>query len=133
MPIQKESQKTKQAIATRLEKHKQWAALATLVGEHFSQVALRAIDENYPEYLYFHRDDSERLLQLFSGMHPIDVTYKRDQYGEKTGLQVHTEDGAAMVVSQATTGCLAITLYPYKSQQKSMGSDSIDSYTHYPG
>lgn len=113
--MQKESQKTKQAMAARLEKHKQWPALATKVAEHFSQVAQQARDEKYPENLYVHRDDSERLVQLFSGMHPIDVTHKRDQYGEKTGLQVHTEEGAALVVSQATTGSLAVILYPYKS------------------
>lgn len=116
MSIKNESQKTKQAMAARLEKQKQWPALAKIVTEHFSQVAQRARDEKYPEYLYVHRDDSERLLQLFSGAHPIDVTRKRDQYG-KNELQVHTEDGAAMVVSQATTGCLAIVLHPYKSQK----------------
>lgn len=117
MSIKKESKKTKQAMTYRLEKHKQWPALATLVAEHFSQVAQRARDEGYPDKLYVHRDDSERIIQLFSGVHPIDVTYKRDQYGGKAGLQVHTEDGAAMVVSQAPTGCLAIILYPYKSQK----------------
>ena len=117
MSIQKESQKTKQAMAARLEKHEQWPALAARVVEHFSRVAQNAKDENYPENLYVHRDDSERLVQLFSGVHPIDVTHKRDQYGEKTGLQVHTEEGAALVVSQATIGYPAITLYPYKSEK----------------
>jgi hypothetical protein len=117
MHVKKESQKTKQAVAARLEKHQEWPALATKVTEHFREVEQQARDEKYPENLYVHRDDSERLIRLFSGMHPIDVTHKRDQYGEKTGLQVHTEGDAALVVSQATTGLLAIILYPYKSEK----------------
>lgn len=125
MPIHKESQKTKQAMAARLEKHKQWPALAAKVAQHFGQVAQKARDEKYHENLYVHRDDSERLIQLFSGVHPIDVTYKRDQYGEKAGLQVHTEEGAALVVSQATTGYPAIILYPYKSQKLEQKSSHI--------
>lgn len=125
MPIHKESQKTKQAMAARLEKHKKWAALAAKVAEHFGRVVQKARDENYPENLYVHRDDSERLVQLFSGAHPIDVTYKRDQYGEKAGLQVHTEEGAALVVSQATIGYPAIILYPYKSQKLKQKSSHI--------
>lgn len=125
MSIQKESQKTKQAMAARLEKHKQWPALAKKVAEHFSEVTKRARDENYPENLYVHIDDSERLVQLFSGVHPIDVTHKRNQYGEKTGLQVHTEEGAALVVSQATTGHITIILYPYESQKLKQKSSQI--------
>lgn len=125
MPIQKESQKTKQAMAARQEKHEQWPGLATKVAEHFSQVALKARDANYPENLYVHRDDSERIVQLFSGVHPIDVTHKRDQYGEKTGLQVHTEEGAALVVSQSTIGYSAIILYPYKSQKLRQNNSHI--------
>jgi hypothetical protein len=117
MTIQKEIQKTKHAMAARRENHEQWPALATRVAEHFSKIALRAIDENYPENLYVHRDDSERLIQLFSGVHPIDVTHKRDQYGNKKELKVHTEDGAALVVSQSTVGHPAIILYPYKSEK----------------
>jgi hypothetical protein len=125
MPIHKESQKTKQAMAARLEKHKQWPALAAKVAEHFGQVAQKARDEKYPENLYVHRDDSERLVQLFSGVHPIDVTHKRDQYGEKAGLQVHTEEGAALVVSQSTIGYPVIILYPYKSQKLKQKSSHI--------
>ena len=117
MTIQKESKKTKQAMAARLEKHQLWPELATRVAKQFIQVVQKARDEKYPENLYVHRDDSERLVQLFSGVHPIDVTHKRDQYGEKTGLQVHTEEGAALVVSQSTIGYPAIILYPYKSQK----------------
>lgn len=117
MTIQKESQKTKQAMAARREKHEQWPALATKVEEHFSQVAQKARDEKYPENLYVHRDDSERLIQLFSGVNQIDVTHKRDQYGNKAGLQIHTEEGAALVVSQSTIGYPAIIMYPYKSEK----------------
>lgn len=117
MSIKKESQKTKQAMAARLEKHEQWPTLAKRVAEHFSEVSQKARDEKYPENLYVYRDDSERLVQLFSGVHPVDVTHKRDQYGEKIGLQVHTEEGAALVVSQSTIGYPAIILYPYKSQK----------------
>lgn len=125
MPIQKESRKTKEAMATRSERQQQWPALAAMVEKHFSQVVQKARDEKYPENLYVHRDNSERLVQLFSGTHPIDVTHKRDQYGEKTGLQVHTEEGAALVVSQATIGHLAIILYPYKSQKLKQNNSHI--------
>lgn len=125
MTIQKESQKTKQAMVARRKKHEQWPSLAIRVEEHFTQVAQKARDEKYPENLYVHRDDSERLVQLFSGVHPIDVTHKRDQYGEKTGLQVHTEEGAALVVSQSTIGYPAIILYPYKSQKLRQNNSHI--------
>lgn len=125
MPIQNETLKTKQAMAARLEKHRQWPEIAIKAVEHFSQAAKRARDENYPESLYVHRDDSERIVQLFSGTHPIDVTHKRDQYGKETGLQVHTEEGAALVVSQATTGHTAILLYPYESQKLKQKSRHI--------
>jgi hypothetical protein len=125
MTIQKESQKAKQAMAARLEKHKQWPALATKVAEHFNRVVQKAKDENYPDNLYVHKDDSERLIQLFSGAHPIDVTHKRDQYGNEAGLQVHTEEGAALVVSQSTIGYIAIILYPYKSEKLRRNNDHI--------
>ncbi|PKY10789.1 hypothetical protein B1757_07465 [Acidithiobacillus marinus] len=46
MTIQKESQKTKQAMATRREKHEQWATHATKVEEHFSQVAKQIMIAN---------------------------------------------------------------------------------------
>ncbi|MFZ6641795.1 hypothetical protein ACO0LL_18800 [Undibacterium sp. TC4M20W] len=125
MPIQKESQKTKQAMATRLVKQKLWPALAATVAEYFGHVVQKARDENYPEILYIHIDDSERLVQLFSGAHPVDVTHKRDKYGAKAGLQVHIEEGAALVVSQSTIGYPAIILYPYKSQKQKRTCDHI--------
>lgn len=117
MTIQKESLKTKKAMLARQEKHKQWPTLAAKAEENFNVVANKAKSEGYPENLYVHRDDSERIVQLFSGIHPVDVTHKRDQYGQKSGLEVHTEEGAALVVSQSTIGLPAIILYPYKSKK----------------
>lgn len=125
MSIQKESRKTKQAMIARLEKHKRWPDFAKKVSEHFLQVTNDAIKENFPENLYFSRDDVKRTIQLMAGNHAIDVTHSHKQNGNNDRVEVHSEDGAAIVVSQATTGNIAIFLYPYKSDLLKRNQDRI--------
>lgn len=125
MTIQKESKKTKQAMATRLKKYNQWPDLAVRSEKHFNHVAQKARDEEYPDNLYVSRNDINRQIQLFSGTHPIDVTHKRGQNDNKSVAIVHTEEGAALVVSQSIPGYTAIFLYPYKSDKQRQKNSHI--------
>ena len=123
--IKKESQKTRQAMMDRQKKHQDWPDFATNVAEYFSQVAQNAKEENYPENLYVYRNDSKRIIQLYSGAHPIDVIYKYDLLGNENGLEVLVEHDAALVVSQAANGSAAIFLFPYKSSKQSQVTSHI--------
>ncbi|WP_256823013.1 MULTISPECIES: hypothetical protein [unclassified Pseudomonas] len=62
---------------------------------------------DYFEYLYVHRDDSRRTIQLFAGNHPISAN--------DDGSPL-TEGGAALVLSQDIQfGHVAALIYPYET------------------
>ena len=69
-----------------------WAQYAPAIEQHMRAAAEEA-RHDYFEYLYVHRDDSRRTIQLFAGNHPIP---------SNDDGSPQTEGGAALVLSQDT-------------------------------
>jgi hypothetical protein len=85
-----------------------WAQHAPAIETHMRNEAEKA-RYDYFEYLYVHRDDKLRAIQLFAGNHPI---------ATNADGSFQTEGGAALVLSQDTTfGHVAALIYPYETAQ----------------
>lgn len=83
-----------------------WVQHAPVIEQRMRAAAEEA-RHDYFEYLYVHRDDEKRTVQLFAGNHPIATI-------DNCSLQ--TEGGAALVLSQdATFGHVAAFIYPYET------------------
>lgn len=108
------------AARNRWYKMLNWEVHVEKIEKHFGAVCEQAKKANFFENLYVLRNDEQRQIQLFSGQHPIgssEVT--RDVFGREIGLKLHTEHGAALVLSQSTLGDVAVILYPYSSEKLS--------------
>jgi len=85
-----------------------WAQYAKIIEQHMRTAAEDA-RQDYFEYLYVHRDDNQRTVQLVAGQHPISTN-------DDGSLQ--TEGGAALVLSQDSTfGHVASFIYPYETSR----------------
>lgn len=85
-----------------------WAQHAPFIQQHMLATAEEA-KHDYFEYLYVHRDDEKRTVQLFAGHHPIST--------EAEG-RLQSEGGATLVLSQDTTfGHVATFIYPYETSR----------------
>lgn len=85
-----------------------WAQHAPFIQQHMRAIAEEA-KHDYFEYLYVHRDDEKRTVQLFAGHHPIST--------EADG-RLQSEGGATLVLSQDTTfGHVATFIYPYEASR----------------
>ncbi len=83
-----------------------WAQHAPVIEQHMRAAAEEA-RHDYFEYLYVHRDDSRRTVQLFAGTHPISTNDDGSP---------QAEGGAALVLSQDTRfGHVAALIYPYET------------------
>lgn len=83
-----------------------WAQHAPVIEQHMRAAAEEA-RHDYFEYLYVHRDDSRRTIQLSAGTHPISTNDDGSP---------QTEGGAALVLSQDTRfGHVAALIYPYET------------------
>lgn len=83
-----------------------WAKNAPVIEQHMRAAAEEA-RHDYFEYLYVHRDDDRRTIQLVAGNHPIPAN-------DDGSLQM--EGGAALVLSQDTqVGHVAVLIYPYET------------------
>lgn len=107
-------------VAARNRRYKMlnWTVHVEKIEKHFGSVCEEAKKAAFFESLYVSHNDDHRQIQLFAGQHPIgssEVT--RDASGRKTGHKLHTEHGAALVLSQSTLGDVAVILYPYASEK----------------
>lgn len=95
-----------------------WTVHVEKIEKHFGVVCESAKNANFFEKLYVSRDDENRQIQLFSGKHPIGSSgVTRDAFGREIGRKLHTEHGAALVLSQSILGDVAVILYPYSSEK----------------
>ncbi|WP_197035017.1 hypothetical protein [Herbaspirillum sp. RV1423] len=96
----------RKTLQTRL---RTWAQYAPVIEEHMHAAAEEA-RHDYFEYLYVHRDDGRRTVQLSAGNHPVSTN-------QDGSLQV--EGGAALVLSQDNLfGHVAAFIYLYETDGK---------------
>ena len=118
--MQIENEKNDTAARNRWYKMLNWKVHVEKIERHFGAVCEQAKKQAFFENLYVSRNDEHRQIQLFAGQHPIgssEVT--RDAFGREISHKLHTEHGAALVLSQSTLGDVAVILYPYKSEKLS--------------
>jgi hypothetical protein len=118
--MQIDNEQNDAAARTRWYKLLNWKVHVEKIEKHFEAVCEQAREANFFENLYVSRNDEYRQIQLFAGQHPIgssEVT--RDALGREITHKLHTEHGAALVLSQSTLGDVAIILYPYSSEKLS--------------
>jgi hypothetical protein len=109
-------QKNDRAARQRYYAMLNWGVHCQKAEEHFRGFASEARQRGFFESLYVSRDDSARQVQLFAGQHPIgSIAIRRDSIGREVGRTLQSEHGAALVISQATNGSVAVILYPYES------------------
>jgi hypothetical protein len=83
-----------------------WVRYAPLIEQHMQSAAEEA-KHDYFEFLYVHRDDARRTIQLSAGAHPI----PKNPDGSP-----QMEGGASLVLSQDTSlGHIAAMIYPYET------------------
>lgn len=85
--------------------------------QKFAAAAVRGIVAAFRENLYVQPDLDRRSLTLAAGNHPVGNSLKG------SGLAV--EGGAALTVSQAVDGSVAVFLYPFKSELMRRKEDNI--------
>lgn len=84
----------------------EWARYAPSIEQRLKAVAKDGHD--YFEFLYVHRDDQARTVQLFAGRHPT---------GTNDRGQLLIEGGAALVVSQdSSAGFAVVMIFPYEPE-----------------
>jgi len=118
--MQIEKEKYDAAARNRWYKMLNWNVHVEKVGQHFGAICEHAKKQAFFEFLYVSRDNEHRQIQLFAGKHPIgssEVT--RDAFGREISCRLHTEHGAALVLSQSTLGEITVILYPFKSEKLS--------------
>ena len=120
LAMQTENEKNDAAARNRWYKMRNWKVHVEKIERHFGFVCEHEKKEAFFENLYVSRNDEHRQVQLFAGSHPIgnsEVT--RDDFGGEIGHKLHSEHGAALVLSQSTLGDVAVILYPYSSEKLS--------------
>jgi hypothetical protein len=111
-----ENAKNQAAARVRYYAKLNWRIHADKAEQYFLATCATARAEGFFEFLYTSRDDERRQVQMFAGQHPIgDIAIKRDLKGREVGRELAPEHGAAIVISQAITGAVAVILYPYES------------------
>jgi hypothetical protein len=121
-----ENQKNEAAARLRRYAMLNWWVHVEKAERYFNELALEGKTTKFFEALYVSRNDSDRQIQLFSGQHPIsDLLVKKDSHGREIGREFTFEHGAALVLSQAINGTVAIILYPYESEAASRTSKYI--------
>lgn len=111
------TRKDEKAARLRSFKMINWRVKVEKIEKKFATVCTQAKEQGFFENLYVSRNDEHRQIQLFAGKHPVgtsEPTYDRN--GEKSGFKFHAEGGAALVVSQASSGNVAVILYPFSSE-----------------
>jgi hypothetical protein len=115
--MQAHNRKDEKAARIRSFKMINWHVQVDKIEKKFATICAQAKEQGFFENLYVSRDDKHRQIQLFAGKHPVgtsEPTY--DRYGKKAGCKLHAEGGAALVVSQASSGNVAVILYPFSSE-----------------
>lgn len=102
-----ENKKNTKAFNERKLRMSLWRKKADYIERYFLHVAQETKLSNYFATLYVSQEKMDRQIQLFTGVHHI------------KSPKLHSEKGAALVVSQSVIGSVAITLYPYKSEKVS--------------
>lgn len=84
------------------------AVVIKFVERQFQMAATQAEMAGHHEMLYVSQDSPNRSIQLFFGQHPIGSV--------SGGRGLTLERGASLVLSQGSTGAIAVFLYPYESE-----------------
>ncbi|MEX3981492.1 hypothetical protein AB4Y45_21200 [Paraburkholderia sp. EG287A] len=84
------------------------AVVVERVERQFQTTAEQAETASHHERLYVSQDRPNRSIQLFFGQHPVGTV--------PGGSALAIERGAAIVLSQGSTGAIAVFLYPYESE-----------------
>ena len=81
-----------------------WNIVADRIERHFSVAARCSKKQNWFEYLYVHRDDDRRTVQLAFGQHPAYLLGPDE-----------VESGATLVISQNVLGGIIVLFYPFET------------------
>jgi len=95
-----------------------WKVQVEDIEKFFRAVCEEAKKSGFFANLYVSRSDEHRQVQLSSGKHPIGIPgVTRDDLGRVISQKLHTEHGAALVLSQSALGDVTVILYPYQSEK----------------
>lgn len=124
--MHKENKKSVNSATRRDNKRAKWWELADSIERLFREFCDKASSDGYLDALYVSRNDEDRQIQLFAGQHPIGSSEsKLDPVTMRKTYKIHSEHGAALVVSQAVTGDVGIFLYPYSSEKLNRQEENI--------
>lgn len=93
-----------------------WAVLVSGYEKQLLQEVEDAKIADFFERLYVEQRRDDRSVQLFAGQHPVGIKSKDTYFPTySSDYEIIPEHGAALVISQAADGSVAIFIYPYKS------------------